>query len=76
MTRKVGASVEVSISDTGIGISAENLKRLGDLFFTTKDPGKGTGLGLSISYKIIEEHGGKIKVESVVGKGTTFLITF
>ena len=76
MTRKVGASVEVSISDTGIGISAENLKRLGDLFFTTKDPGKGTGLGLSISYKIIEEHGGKIKVESVLGKGTTFLITF
>ena len=75
-TRKIGTTVEVSISDTGIGISAENMRRLGDLFFTTKEPGKGTGLGLSISYKIVEEHGGKIKVESELGKGTTFRITF
>ena len=75
-TQKISTAVEVSISDTGIGISAENMKRLGDLFFTTKEPGKGTGLGLSISYKIVEEHGGKIKVESELGKGTTFRITF
>ena len=68
--------IEVSISDTGSGITKENLNRLGDLFFTTKEPGKGTGLGLSISYKIIEEHRGKINVESEVGKGTTFTLTF
>ena len=75
-TKTEGDEIIVSISDTGAGISKENLKRLGDLFFTTKEPGKGTGLGLSISYKIIQDHGGKITVNSEIGKGTTFTLNF
>ncbi|MFZ9980442.1 MAG: ATP-binding protein [Cyclobacteriaceae bacterium] len=75
-TKTDGNEIQVSITDTGSGISKENMKRLGDLFFTTKEPGKGTGLGLSISYKIIQDHDGKIAVESEVGKGTTIKITF
>ena len=66
----------ISISDTGAGISPENLRKLGDLFFTTKPPGKGTGLGLSIAYKIIQEHQGKVTVSSEVGKGSVFVLTF
>jgi PAS domain S-box-containing protein len=64
------SGVIVKISDTGTGISAENLKKITDPFFTTKPPGKGTGLGLSITYNIIKEHKGKIEFESEVGKGT------
>ena len=67
-------NVVVQISDTGTGIPKENIKRLFDAFFTTKEAGKGTGLGLSISYKIIQEHNGTIDVESEVGKGTVFTI--
>jgi len=52
----------------------KSCSKIFDPFFTTKAVGKGTGLGLSISYKIIEQHGGKISVNSVVGKGTTFTI--
>ena len=64
----------IAISDTGAGISGENLKNVFDPGFTTKGVGVGTGLGLSICYKIIQEHRGEIKVESEVGKGTTFTI--
>ena len=64
--------VIVDISDTGTGISEENLKRIFDPFFTTKTTGKGTGLGLAISYGIIQEHGGRILVDSDAGKGTHF----
>lgn len=67
---------QIIIEDTGCGIPEQNLKRLGDLFFTTKEPGKGTGFGLSLCYKVIREMGGEIKVESVVGKGTTFILSF
>jgi len=66
--------IEVRICDTGTGIAEENLNRIFDPFFTTKDVGKGTGLGLNISYKIIEKHNGEIKVESEIGKGTTFIV--
>lgn len=66
--------VAVEISDNGKGIPPEIMSKIFDPFFTTKAVGKGTGLGLSISYKIIEQHGGKISVDSVVGKGTTFTI--
>jgi len=73
-TWQVDGSINVSILDTGCGIPEENLGKLFGPFFTTKDVGKGTGLGLSITYDIIKKHGGKIKVESQVGKGTTFVI--
>ncbi|MDR1942290.1 MAG: PAS domain S-box protein [Endomicrobium sp.] len=66
----------LNISDTGAGISAENISKIFDPFFTTKAAGKGTGLGLSISYGIIKAHGGTISVESELGKGTVFTITF
>jgi signal transduction histidine kinase len=62
----------IEVEDTGIGISKENLKRIFDPFFTTKITG--TGLGLSISKKIIEEHGGIIKVESELNRGSIFRI--
>ncbi len=62
----------ISITDQGMGISTEMLKKLGEPFYTTKD--RGTGLGLMVSYKIIEEHNGYIEVESEVGKGTSFHI--
>ncbi len=68
--------VKINISDTGMGIEQENLEKIFDPFFSTKDPDKGTGLGLSISLRIIESMGGKISVESEVGKGSTFEIYF
>jgi PAS domain S-box-containing protein len=66
--------VTLEFTDTGEGIKEENLRHIFDPFFTTKDVGKGTGLGLSTSYGIIESHGGKIRVRSKVGEGTTFII--
>lgn len=64
----------ISFTDTGCGMSAEQLSRLFTPFFTTKETGKGTGLGLAISYGIIQSHNGDIEVESEIGKGTTFKI--
>ncbi len=66
--------VEITISDTGKGMSDDVKRRLFEPFFTTKPVGEGTGLGLSISYGIIEEHKGRIEVESEQGKGSTFRI--
>ncbi|HSN40046.1 MAG TPA: ATP-binding protein [Burkholderiales bacterium] len=67
--------VVVEVEDTGKGIPPDVLPRIFDPFFTTKDIGKGTGLGLSIAYKIVEQHGGKIAVDSAVGAGTKFTVT-
>lgn len=67
--------ISVEISDTGIGIADENISRIFDSFFTTKDEVKGVGLGLSVCYGFIKDHGGDIKVKSQVGAGTTFTIT-
>ena len=67
--------VEITITDTGIGIAPEDIRKVFDPFFTTKEVGKGTGLGLSVSFDIIEKHGGTIKVESQLDKGTAFTIT-
>ena len=67
-----GQSVELSITDTGVGIPAEIRDRLFEPFFTTKKTG--TGLGLSIAYGIVEQHRGTIRVDSVPGRGTTFVV--
>jgi len=66
--------VEITISDTGCGISEEDQKNIFEPFFTTKEEGKGVGLGLSVVYGIITNHNGSIEVESEVGKGSTFRI--
>ena len=66
--------VEIFITDTGVGISKNDLAKIFDPFFTTRKDGKGTGLGLSISYGIVKMHDGSIEVESEIGKGTTFRI--
>jgi len=71
-TRASNGTVIIEFQDTGVGIADEDLSRIFDPGFTTKGVGVGTGLGLSIVYQIIEEHKGKIEVESKVGKGTTF----
>jgi signal transduction histidine kinase len=67
--------VEVLVADTGTGMDAPTLSDIFNPFFTTKDVGKGTGLGLSISLGIIEDHGGRIEVHSIKGKGTVFRIS-
>jgi PAS domain S-box-containing protein len=76
-----GAGVNVTVRDTGSGIAQEHIQRIYDPFFTTKtSPAKGqnrgTGLGLSVTYGIIQEHAGKIRVESAPGAGTTFYLEF
>ncbi len=71
-SEREGDFVKIAISDTGKGISEENLKHIFDPFFTTKS--KGTGLGLAICHRIIEAHGGEIEVKSEIGKGTVFII--
>ncbi len=75
-----GEGVRVLVADTGSGIAQEHLGRIYDPFFTTKNSPnegrRGTGLGLSVTYGIIQEHAGKIRVESRVGAGTTFTLEF
>jgi two-component system NtrC family sensor kinase len=74
-TAHIDSKVEIRISDTGCGIPEENLNRIFDPFFTTKEVGSGTGLGMNIAYNIVKKHNGDIRVESMVDKGTTFIIT-
>lgn len=82
VTTSNGEGVSVVISDTGTGIAQEHIQRIYDPFFTTKaapregQQNRGTGLGLSVTYGIIQEHAGKIRVESRPGEGTTFYLDF
>ena len=75
IARQKGDDVEVSISDTGLGIDKETQGRCFDPFFTTKEVDKGTGLGLSTAYGIVKEHGGHIRVYSELNRGTTFRVS-
>ena len=78
---EMNGHVSVSIADSGSGIAPEHLRRIYDPFFTTKTARRdgqprGTGLGLAVTYGIIQEHSGKIHVESQIGQGTTFYLEF
>ncbi|MCT7956277.1 sensor histidine kinase [Laspinema palackyanum] len=68
-------TIQVKISDNGLGMDEAIRSKIFDPFYTTKPPGKGTGLGLSIVYRVVEKHGGKIEVSSQPGRGTEFRIT-
>jgi PAS domain S-box-containing protein len=73
-TRAVDTSLVIDFRDTGVGIAPENIARIYDPFFTTKEVGQGTGLGLALSYGIVQEHNGRIFVESRPGEGAHFTI--
>jgi two-component system NtrC family sensor kinase len=73
-TSVADSQVRIDVQDTGCGISKENLSKLFTPFFTTKEKGSGVGLGLAVVRGIIERHKGEIKVQSEVGKGTTFSV--
>ncbi|MGH9522278.1 MAG: ATP-binding protein [Terriglobales bacterium] len=80
LTSRTDRRVQIVVSDTGSGIAQEHINRIYDPFFTTKtatkDGRKGTGLGLSVTYGIIQEHAGKIRVDSELGAGTKFYLEF
>jgi len=76
VTEVTDGEVHIEVSDTGHGISEENLNKIVDPFVTTKGVGNGTGLGLAVSYGIVQEHAGTIEVQSENGSGTTFKLSF
>lgn len=71
-----GDVVKISFQDNGSGIAVENQEKIFEPFFTTKPVGEGTGLGMSISYEIVKKHGGDIQLESEMGQGTIFTLSF
>ncbi len=75
-TNPDGSKTILTVTDTGVGIPAENLKRVTERFFTTRESEGGTGLGLSITADIVKEHGGEIRLDSTPGAGTTVAVTF
>jgi len=72
----VDGSIEMEVSDQGMGIAPEDLPRIFDPFFTTKAPGQGTGMGLSITRDLMEQMGGTMQVDSQPGEGTRVLLRF
>ena len=75
-TRRKGATLELSVRDTGVGIPEENLGKIFEPFFTTKAPGRGTGQGMSILHTIVtKKHGGEVAIASKVGEGTTVTVS-
>jgi two-component system, NtrC family, sensor kinase len=74
-TRKLEGKVELTVADNGKGIAPEIKERIFEPFFTTKDEWSNVGLGLSVSFRIVEEHGGRIAVESEPGQGSTFTVS-
>ena len=74
VSRADGEGVAIEVQDNGKGMPPEVIAKIFDPFYTTKEIGKGTGLGLSISYKIVQQHGGHIKVESTPNVGTKFTV--
>ncbi len=75
-TQTEGRELTVSIQDNGSGIPSDQIQSIFEPFFSTKGEGKGTGLGLSIVRKIVQQHGGEIHAESIIGEGTTFSLHF
>lgn len=73
-TRKVSDTIQITLTDNGPGIPEDDLGRLFDPFFTTRDVGDGPGLGLSICFGIVQEHGGSICATSKLGEGTTLTV--
>jgi PAS domain S-box-containing protein len=73
-TERAGDEIMIEIADNGCGIPEDDLPRLFDPFFTTKPVGEGTGLGLSITHNIVTGHGGRIEVESTLGRGSRFRV--
>ena len=73
-SRSGRGSVEIDVEDTGVGIPPENLQRIFDLYFTTKE--KGSGIGLSMVYRIVQLHDGDVEVQSTPGSGTRFRLVF
>jgi two-component system NtrC family sensor kinase len=73
-SKKQGQNILVRVEDNGVGINSVDIKRIFEPFFTTKAPGKGTGLGLATSFRIVEQHQGKIEVDSNPGAGTIFTV--
>jgi signal transduction histidine kinase len=71
---KVEGAVLVRISDTGCGISSDNIGKIFDPFYTTSPPGRGIGLGLSICHSVVKQHFGSIEVNSVEGEGSRFVV--
>jgi two-component system NtrC family sensor kinase len=68
-------SIALEVADNGDGISPENLSKIFDPFYTSKEEGKGVGLGLAVVYGIVEEHRGEIEAKSKLHEGTTFIVT-
>ena len=74
-SQQIDKEIVVKISDSGPGIPQEYLSKVFDPFFTTKEQGSGTGLGLNIVHRVVENYGGRIQIESVPGKGATFIVS-